>query len=160
MSKEMERKLILLAEDDPDDIYLISEAIDESRLDARVFIVEDGQELMDYLHHRGKFKDEVLSPRPDLILLDLNMPRKDGRTALAEIKSDPSMRGIPVVVLTTSSAQDDLDRSYASGSSGFVTKPASFKGLREVIAKIGEYWLGTVRLPTEPPQEEGKRKAD
>ncbi len=150
----------MLAEDDPDDIYLIGEAIDESRLDIQLCLVQDGDELLDFLYHRGKFNEPADSPRPDLILLDLNMPRKDGRTALAEIKADPAMRGIPVVVLTTSSAQDDLDRSYASGSSGFVTKPASFKGLREVIAKIGEYWLGTVRLPTEPPQEEGKRKAD
>lgn len=160
MNTKPKPRIILLAEDDPDDIYLIGEAIDESGLDITLYLVQDGDELLDYLYHRGKYADPQEAPRPDLILLDLNMPRKDGRTALAEIKADPGMRGIPVVVLTTSSAQDDLDRSYASGSSGFVTKPASFKALREVIAKIGEYWLGTVRLPEEPPYAEGKRKED
>ena len=152
------RKVVLIVEDDPDDIYLIGEAIDESRLDARVFIVEDGQELMDYLHHRGKFKEETLSPRPDLILLDLNMPKKDGREALAEIKADPNLRSIQVVVLTTSSAEEDKESTYELGSSGFVTKPASFKGLREAITKIGSYWLSTVDLPEEDDQDEGGGK--
>jgi len=152
---ETSKKVVLVVEDDPDDIYLIGEAIDESRLDARVFIVEDGLQLMDYLYHRGKFKDENLSPRPDLILLDLNMPKKDGREALGEIKADPSLRAIQVVVLTTSNAEEDKEDTYELGSSGFVTKPASFKGLRDAITKIGSYWLTTVDLPEEGDQEGG-----
>jgi len=149
------KKIVLIVEDDPDDIYLVGEAIDESQLDVRVFVVEDGLELMDYLHHRGKYQDESLSPRPDLILLDLNMPKKDGREALAEIKADPNLRSIQVVVLTTSNAEEDKEVTYELGSSGFVTKPASFKGLRDAITRIGSYWLSTVDLPEEGDQEEG-----
>lgn len=151
------KKIVLIVEDDPDDIYLVGEAIDESQLDVRVFVVEDGLELMDYLHHRGKYQDESLSPRPDLILLDLNMPKKDGREALAEIKADPNLRSIQVVVLTTSNAEEDKEVTYELGSSGFVTKPASFKGLRDAITRIGSYWLSTVDLPEEGDQEEGRK---
>lgn len=141
-----------MVEDDPDDIYLIGEAIDECQLDAHINIVEDGEQLLDYLHHRGDYTDPDLSPRPDLILLDLNMPRKDGREALAEIKNDSDLRGIPVVVLTTSSAEKDMKYSYAQGASGFVTKPVTFSGLREAVCKIGNYWIRTVQLPEEKPQ--------
>ena len=151
---DLAKKVVLIVEDDPDDIYLVGEAIDESQLQVRVFVVEDGIELMDYLNHNGKFQDETISPRPDLILLDLNMPRKDGREALAEIKADPNLRSIQVVVLTTSNADEDKEITYGLGSSGFVTKPVSFKGLREAIAKIGSYWLNTVDLPEETDQEE------
>lgn len=160
MNTKPKPRVILLAEDDPDDIYLIGEAIDESHLEIQLCLVQDGDELLDFLYHRGKFTDPASAPRPDLILLDLNMPRKDGRAALAEIKADPTLRGIPVVVLTTSNAQDDLDHSYESGSSGFITKPASFKALREIISKIGEYWLGTVQLPYDPHHVDGNKKAD
>lgn len=152
---EPSKKIMLIVEDDPDDIYLIGEAIDESQLDVQVFIVEDGLELMDYLRHTGKYSDESLSPRPDLILLDLNMPKKDGREALAEIKADHALRSIQVVVLTTSNAEEDREITYELGSSGFVTKPASFKGLKEAITKIGSYWLTTVDLPEEEDQDEG-----
>ena len=149
MKTEMERKLILLAEDDPDDIYLISEAIDESKLPVHMMMVQDGEELLQYLHRKPPYEDPESSPRPDLILLDLNMPRVDGREVLEEIKSDPALRMIPIIVLTTSKAEEDLERTYTAGASGFVTKPASFRGLREAIAKIGAYWLGTVDLPEE-----------
>jgi CheY-like chemotaxis protein len=149
MKEEMERKLILLAEDDPDDIYLISEAIDESKLPVNMMMVQDGEELLQYLYHKPPYEDPKISPRPDLILLDLNMPRVDGREVLEEIKSDPALRMIPIIVLTTSKAEEDLERTYTAGASGFVTKPASFRGLREAIAKIGAYWLGTVGLPEE-----------
>ncbi len=148
-------KTIILAEDDPDDIYLITEAIDECQLDAKVFLVQDGEELMDFLFHRGEYAGAPEQTRPDLILLDLNMPRKDGREVLAELKQDPVLRTIPVVVLTTSQAEEDLQRSYAEGASGFISKPVSFKGLREVIGSIGAYWLNTVRLPEKTDQEEG-----
>lgn len=148
------RKIILLVEDDPDDIYLIGEAIDECQLNTRIFIVEDGEQMLDYLHQRGDYINPELAPRPDLILLDLNMPRKDGREALAELKDIPELRSIPVVVLTTSSADRDMKYSYEQGASGFVTKPVTFSGLREAICKIGDYWIRTVQLPDEKTQED------
>jgi CheY-like chemotaxis protein len=148
------RKIILLVEDDPDDIYLIGEAIDECQLNTRIFIVEDGEQMLDYLHQCGDYINPELAPRPDLILLDLNMPRKDGREALAELKDIPELRSIPVVVLTTSSADRDMKYSYEQGASGFVTKPVTFSGLREAICKIGDYWIRTVQLPDEKTQED------
>jgi two-component system, response regulator len=138
---------ILLAEDDPDDQYLISEALDENRLNARLFIVSDGEELLDYLNRRGKYQDSELWPMPSLILLDLNMPRKDGREALREIKSDPALQHIPIVALTTSQAERDVTQTYQSGISGFITKPVHFSDLREIMKSIGMYWLNTTRLP-------------
>ncbi len=143
------KKIILMVEDDPDDIYLIGEAIDECQLNAQIFIVENGEQLMDYLHHTGDYVDKEISPRPDLILLDLNMPRKDGREALVELKEDDDLQSIPVVVLTTSSAIQDMKFSYAQGASGFVTKPVTFSGLRDAVCKIGDYWIRTVQLPEE-----------
>lgn len=139
--------VVLLAEDDPDDQYLISEAFDESGSTPQLFIVEDGDELLDYLFQRGKYTDPAKWPRPTLILLDLNMPRKDGREALAEIKAHPEMRRIPVVVLTTSQAEEDVLRTYDLGVSGFITKPVKFSGLLEIMKNLSSYWLGTVELP-------------
>lgn len=144
---QIDKLPILLAEDDPDDRYLIGEALDESRVRGKLYIVEDGDELLDYLYRRGKYSDAEEWPRPGLILLDLNMPRKDGREVLEEIKSDPELRTIPVVVLTTSQAKEDIIRSYNSGVSGFITKPVTFNGLLEVMQSIKEYWLNTVKLP-------------
>ena len=138
---------ILLAEDDPDDRYLISEALDESRLNIHLYIVEDGEELLDYLYRRGKYADESQWPTPGLILLDLNMPRKDGREALQEIKADPRLRRIPIVALTTSRAEEDVFRTYDSGVSGYIPKPVSFTGLLEVMNAIGLYWLQVAKLP-------------
>jgi CheY-like chemotaxis protein len=149
MNNSVKTKSILLVEDDPDDIYLISEAIDECQLEAQIFIVQDGEELVDFLRHQGKFTAVEKYPQPDLILLDLNMPRKDGREALREIKEDSALRSIPVVILTTSKSGKDLENMYALGASGFVTKPASFSELRETIEKIGSYWLSTVQLRDE-----------
>jgi len=140
---------VLLAEDDPDDRYLISEALDESRLNIHLYIVEDGEELLDYLYRRGKYTDEAKWPAPGLILLDLNMPRKDGREALQEIKADPNLRRIPVVVLTTSRAEEDIARTYDTGISGYIQKPVSFTGLLEVMNAIGLYWLQVAKLPKE-----------
>lgn len=139
--------VILLAEDDPDDQYLISEAFDESGMTTQLSIVEDGDELLDYLFRRGKFTDTDKWLRPTLILLDLNMPRKDGREALAEIKAHPELRRIPVVVLTTSQAEEDILRTYDLGVSGFITKPVKFSGLLEIMKSLSSYWLNTVALP-------------
>ena len=138
---------ILLAEDDPDDRYLIGEALEENLVTNELYIVEDGEELLDYLYQRGKYNDKEKWPRPGLILLDLNMPRKDGREVLGEIKADPELRRIPIVVLTTSHAEEDITRTYDLGISGYVTKPSSFSGLLETIKAIGEYWLEIVELP-------------
>jgi CheY-like chemotaxis protein len=147
--------VILMADDDPDDRLLAQNAFKVSRLANDLRFVEDGEELMDYLHHRGKFTDPALSPEPGLILLDLNMPRKDGREALAEIKANPQLRHIPVVVLTTSKAEEDIYRSYDVGASSFITKPVSFEGLVSVIRVVGQYWFEIVALPAaEPPRTE------
>lgn len=140
---------ILLAEDDPDDRYLISEALDESQIDIQLYIVEDGEELLDYLHHRGKYENRVEWPLPGLILLDLNMPRLDGREALKEIKNSTELRRIPVVVLTTSQAEEDVIRTYDIGISGYIPKPVTFTGLLEVMKAIGLYWLNVAKLPEE-----------
>ena len=136
-----------MADDDPDDRLLIKEAFQESLITNTIFFVEDGVELMDYLHRKEKYKNPGDSPMPDLILLDLNMPRKDGREALAEIKSDPHLRYIPVVVLTTSKAEEDIMRSYDIGAAGYITKPVTFDGLVEAIKGLKRYWVQIVRLP-------------
>ena len=139
--------VILLAEDDPDDSYLIGEALDESNLKHKLYIVENGEELLDYLYNRGKYTDREEWPRPGLILLDLNMPRKDGREALGDIKSDPDLRRIPIVALTTSQAEEDIVSTYNWGISGYITKPMDFTALLEVMRSLGRYWLEVVKLP-------------
>ena len=146
---EAKPAVILLAEDDPDDQYLISEALDENRLNVRLYIVSDGEELMEYLERRGKYQESEKWPMPGLILLDLNMPRKDGREALREIKANVALQRIPIIALTTSQSEQDVSLTYQSGVSGFVTKPVSFSALREVIKSISTYWLQTSRLPPE-----------
>lgn len=143
---------ILMAEDDEEDRLLVKEALQESRLANDLHFVEDGEELMDYLYHRGKYADPSASPRPGVILLDLNMPMKDGREALKEIKTDPNLRPIPVVVLTTSKAEEDIFRSYDEGVSGFITKPVTFEGLVEAMRTLGRYWFEIVELPPENPE--------
>lgn len=141
--------IILLAEDDPDDCYLIGEALDESNLNHKLFIVGNGEELLDYLNSRGEYTEIEKWPRPELILLDLNMPRKNGIVALKEIKDDPKFKRIPIIVLTTSQAEEDLKRTYDLGVSGFITKPLTFKGLVDAMKSLGSYWERTVRLPSE-----------
>ena len=140
---------ILLAEDDPDDRLLLQEALQEGRLANELTCVEDGEELLDYLHQRGKWAGGA--PRPGLILLDLNMPKLDGREALRAIKADPSLRQIPVVVLTTSKAEEDVLRSYDLGANSFITKPVTFQSMVDLMRVLGRYWLEIVELPT--PQE-------
>jgi len=138
---------ILLAEDDPDDRLLTRQAMEKGQLGVDLRFVEDGEELVDYLRRRGKFVDARVSPRPRLILLDLNMPRKDGREALREIKNDPVLRDIPVVILTTSKAEEDIARTYHLGANSYITKPARFSSFVSVMRTMGKYWLGTVELP-------------
>ena len=138
---------ILMADDDEDDRLMTKEAFDEAKLANELRFVEDGEELLDYLTHRNKYADPSTSPRPGLILLDLNMPRKDGREALREIKADPDLRQIPIVVLTTSKAEEDIYRSYDLGVNSFITKPVSFEGMVFVITTLAQYWFQIVRLP-------------
>jgi CheY-like chemotaxis protein len=147
MPKNAKPVVFLMADDDPDDRLLIREAFQESLLSNSIYFVEDGVELMDYLRHQAGFSNPTEAPTPDLILLDLNMPRKDGREALAEIKSDPQLRYIPVVVLTTSKAEEDIMRSYDIGAASYITKPVTFDGLVEAIRGLGQYWVQIVRLP-------------
>lgn len=144
MSKSI---VILIAEDDAEDRMLLKEALEENHLRNLVFFVENGEELMDYLHHEGHYKDKDKYPMPGLILLDLNMPKKDGREALKEIKEDPELKHLPVVVLTTSKAEEDIIKTYDLGVSSFITKPVTFAGLVEMVKTLAEYWLDLVELP-------------
>ena len=138
---------ILYANDDPEDRMLVEEALRASRLRNELHFVEDGEELMDYLYRRGKFAHFAGRPLPGLILLDLNMPRKDGREALSEIKSDPALRAIPVVVLTTSKAEEDILRAYDLGAGSFVVKPVTFQSLTELTRSLQRWWFEIVELP-------------
>jgi CheY-like chemotaxis protein len=140
---------ILMADDDEDDRLMAQEALQEARLANDLHFVLDGEELMDYLYKRGKYEDGSNAPRPGLILLDLNMPKKDGREALKEIKSDPALRQIPIVVLTTSKAEEDIYRSYNLGVNSYITKPVSFEGLVEVMKALSIYWFKIVQLPAQ-----------
>jgi two-component system response regulator len=138
---------ILMADDDEEDRELTREAMSDSRLANEMRFVCDGQELIDYLRHEGAYADGADAPEPGIILLDLNMPKKDGREALAEIKSDPALRHIPIVVLTTSKAEEDIFRTYGLGVNSFITKPVTFAGLVEVLQAWSRYWFEIVELP-------------
>lgn len=136
-----------MADDDPDDRELTREALAASRLRNPLYFVSDGEELIEYLRRSGRYQKPNAAPRPGLILLDLNMPRMDGREALQLIKSDPELRTIPTVILTTSSAEEDVYRSYALGANSFITKPVTFDGLVGVVRALGAYWFEIVDLP-------------
>ena len=136
---------ILLVEDEPGDVRLTIEALRSARVRNRIHAVEDGVEALDFLHRRPPYAE---APRPDLILLDLNLPRKDGREVLAEIKADPTLRTIPVVVLTTSRARDDVLRSYDLHANCFISKPMDFDEFSTVVKSIEDFWLTVARLPT------------
>ncbi|HEY9647154.1 MAG TPA: response regulator [Chroococcidiopsis sp.] len=138
---------ILVAEDDEDDRLLMQDALEENRLANDLHFVCDGEELMDYLLHKGNYSDASTAPRPSLILLDLNMPRKDGREALKEIKADPELRQIPIVVLTTSKAEEDILRTYDLGVSSFIAKPVVFESMVQIMKMLGTYWFEIVELP-------------
>lgn len=147
MTPNNEPITILVAEDDPEDRMFIEDALNESRIANNIFMVRDGEECMDFLKHRGAYSDVEQYPRPGLILLDLNMPRKDGREVIEEVKVDPDLRQIPIVVLTTSQAEEDILRSYDLGVNSFITKPVSFVALVEVMKTLGKYWFEIVHLP-------------
>jgi CheY-like chemotaxis protein len=148
VSKQSEKPItILYADDDPEDRMLVQDAWNESRLMNDLHFVEDGEELMDYLYRRDKFAHLAGQPLPGLVLLDLNMPRKDGREALKEIKSDPGLRMIPVVVLTTSKAEEDILRAYDLGVSSFIVKPVTFQSLVDVTLALRKWWFEIVELP-------------
>ena len=138
---------ILLADDDEDDRLMTTEALKEHRVANDVRCVKNGEELLDYLKRRGEYADPATSPKPGIILLDLNMPKMDGRESLARIKTDPTLRRIPVVVLTTSKAEEDVLRSYDLGVNSFIIKPVSFAALVEVLRSVREYWFEIVELP-------------
>lgn len=147
MSRKGDDIIILYAEDDPEDRMLVEDAMEESRLANEMHFVEDGEELMDYLYRRNKYSELTNVPLPGLILLDLNMPRKDGREALEEIKADPDLRRIPIVVLTTSKAEEDILSTYDLGVSGFIIKPVTFESLVSLLKTVSKYWFEVVEPP-------------
>jgi CheY-like chemotaxis protein len=147
MSDVLQGVTILLADDDEEDRTMTISALRERRVANEIRCVGDGEELSDYLFRRGRYANPDDSPTPGLILLDLNMPRKDGREVLAEIKADEALRSIPVVVLTTSKAEEDIARTYHLGVNSFITKPVTFDGLVQAMETFSRYWLEIVELP-------------
>lgn len=141
--------IIVMAEDDPDDCLLVKEALAETQCNHTLLFVKDGQELMDYLKRQGRFVNPIDAPRPNLILLDLNMPRKKGWEVIEEIKANADLRRIPIVVLTTSEAEADIERTYEMGANSFITKPVSFESLVDSMRTLGKYWFKVVKLPAE-----------
>jgi CheY-like chemotaxis protein len=136
---------VLLVEDDPGDVVLIKEAFEYNKVHNTLHIVSDGVEALEFLHRRGRYEE---APRPDLVLLDLNLPRKDGREVLEEVKADRDLRTIPVVVLTTSEAEEDILRSYDLHANAYVTKPVDFDRFIEVVRLIDDFFVTVVKLPT------------
>lgn len=147
-NKSNKRTVVIIAEDDPDDRLLIMDALIEASADGlEVHFVKDGAEMLDYLYHRGNFRDGETAPHPELVLLDINMPRKSGLEVLEEVKRDPGLRTIPIVLLTTSHAPEHISRCYELGGAGYITKPNTFTELVDMMRSINRYWFGTVRLP-------------
>lgn len=147
MNAEKNTLVILMADDDEDDRLLTFEAMTESRVLNQLMFVEDGVELLEYLRGEGKYADRAQYPLPGLILLDLNMPKKDGREALAEIKADKDLRRIPIVILTTSKAEEDMLKGYDLGAASYITKPVTFEALVDLMRALGKYWVEIVELP-------------
>ena len=135
---------ILLVEDNPADVLLMEEALQEGKMSNNLYAVGNGDEAMDYLKKRGKYKD---ASRPDLIMLDLNLPKKDGREVLAEVKTDPELMNIPIVIITTSRSEEDIDMTYTLHANAYVTKPLSVRQFFEVVQKIEDFWFTIVKLP-------------
>ncbi len=138
---------ILMADDDEEDCMLTKKAFEKSRVANRLYFVHDGEELLDYLYLRGKYEDPASAPRPGVILLDLNMPRMDGREALEIIKKDDELRKIPIIILTTSKDEEDIHRTYGLGANSFISKPVDFQSMIEVVETFNKYWLSIVKLP-------------
>ncbi|MBN2353132.1 MAG: response regulator [Spirochaetales bacterium] len=147
MEPERSNPIILLAEDDEEDRMMLQDASKEAGITIPIRCVENGEELLDFLYQRKSFADPHANPRPLLILLDLNMPKLDGRQALEEIKNEEHLRKIPTIVFTTSNAREEIRRAYASGASSFIIKPFSFNSLVDMMKIIKHYWLETVELP-------------
>lgn len=147
MQEIRKRMTILMADDDADDRMFTREAWEKTSTTGNLLFVKDGEELMDYLYRRGTYAQPSRAPRPDLILLDLNMPKVDGREALRTIKTDPRLRQIPVVVLTTSKAEEDIYQIYDLGANSFVSKAVTFDSLVSILNSLGNYWLEVVELP-------------
>jgi CheY-like chemotaxis protein len=147
MNAEAKPITILMADDDPDDRLLTADALKEARLINDIRFVENGEELLDYLRRKGKFAPPADAPRPGLILLDLNMPKKDGRTVLKELKVDTDLRTIPIVVLTTSKDDEDVYRSYDLGVNSYIVKPVTFEALVDILQTLEKYWFEIVELP-------------
>jgi CheY-like chemotaxis protein len=139
--------VILLVEDDPGDQELTKRALEEGKIQNVLHIVEDGEEAMDYLYRRGRYEDESLAPRPDLILLDLNLPKLNGKQVLELIRKDPDLRRLAVVVLTTSKLEEDIVRSYDLGVNSYINKPVDMRQLTELIHALESYWFQVVVLP-------------
>ena len=139
--------LILMVDDDPEDSLLVREALGETGYRHQLRFLYNGEELLDYLHRRGKYVDQQSSPRPDLILLDLKMPKMEGKEVIRQLKSDPLLKRIPIVVLTTSTAQDDICSAYQTGVNSYVTKPVTFRELVDIMKGLGKYWFEVVKLP-------------
>lgn len=135
---------ILMVEDNPGDVRLTREAMKEGKVNNRLSVVGDGVQALEFLRRQGRFAD---APRPDLILLDLNLPRKDGREVLAELKADPEFKRIPVVVLTTSQAEQDVLRAYDLHANCYITKPVDFNQFMQVVQQIDDFWVNVVTLP-------------
>ena len=142
--KESRQIEILLVEDNPGDARLTQEAMRAAKMTNILHVVEDGEQAMEFLRRRSRFKD---APRPDLILLDLNLPKKDGRSVLAEVKTDPDLRRIPVVVLTTSRSEEDVVQAYDMHANAYVTKPVNLEQFMRIVGLIDEFWLKVVTLP-------------
>jgi CheY-like chemotaxis protein len=149
MSADGKPITIVVADDDPDDRMMIEEAFEENRLKNHLAFVEDGEDLIDYLRSTGKYADRQGRAQVGVILLDLNMPRMDGREALKVIKADPRLQRIPIVVLTTSKAEEDILKTYDLGVSSFITKPVTFDALVDVVKVLGRYWFEIVALPSD-----------
>lgn len=138
---------ILVVEDDPEDRQLVEKAVAISHCANELHFVEDGEEALDYLYYRGKYSDPASAPRPGLLLLDLNLPKKNGREVLQEIKADPTMRALPVIVFSTSQAIEDIQACYDVGANSYISKPNTFVGLVKTLEALGQYWFGIVELP-------------
>jgi CheY-like chemotaxis protein len=147
MVPSLERFVVLLADDDPNDILLTREAFAEGGIAAQLVTVGDGEELMEYLEQSGRYSTQPSPPPPNLILLDLNMPRKDGREALRDIRQNRRFKTIPVIAFTTSESEDEVSRIYELGANSYIAKPSSFDGLVEIMTRLTHYWFRTVTLP-------------
>ncbi len=147
MTKSVQHPIILMADDDGEDCALVGDALRETGRACRLYFVRNGEELFDYLRHEGEYAEGAHAPRPDLILLDLKMPCKDGRETLRELKSDPEWQNIPVVMLTTSTACNDVEACYRMGVNSYLTKPSTFRKLVETLETLTKYWFEVAVLP-------------